>query len=221
MGAGGGYGAFGKIPALGDFFRFDLSPGFIALWDGWLQAGIQAARAEMGEAWQEAYLSAPIWRFTLAAGLAGASPVQGIFMASVDRVGRQFPLTLARALPSGTDPLALHLATDFHGPETIALQMLEDGADQEGLKRALAALPAAAPPPVSAAPQAAPGWLQLFSPDPARALAATLARQRFTRPAIFTALGAQGEVLYLSEGLPPPARFRQFFTPDSTGETAS
>ena len=86
-----GYGAFGKIPGMGDFFRFDAPPGFVQAWDGWLQEGMLSAKEALGEGWLAAYMSAPIWRFTLAPGLAGEAAVMGILMCSVDRVVHSFP----------------------------------------------------------------------------------------------------------------------------------
>ncbi|VDC33324.1 type VI secretion system-associated protein TagF [Pseudogemmobacter humi] len=215
------FGAYGKIPALGDFFRFGLAPDFIAAWDRWLQAGIPAARMGLGERWQGAYMSAPIWRFTLAPGVAGRAGAEGVLMASVDRVGRQFPLTLARALPAGCDPVASHLAAGerFAALETVALSALDDGGTQARLQQDLAGIGGASLP--AAAVQAAPGFLGLCAPDPGpdpgAALAAALARSAFPRAALFTALLAEGEALVLTDGLPPPDRFRHLIDPDACG----
>jgi type VI secretion system ImpM family protein len=98
----GEFAAFGKIPALGDFFRLNPPPGFVPVWDSWLQAGLLAAHAQLGDRWDACYMSAPIWRFSLAAGLAGPAPLLGVMMPSVDRVGRQFPLTLVVPVPTTT-----------------------------------------------------------------------------------------------------------------------
>ncbi len=216
-----GYGAFGKIPALGDFFRFGLAPDFVACWDRWLQAGIQAARAELGPGWQRAYMSAPIWRFTLAAGLAGEAAVEGVLMASVDRVGRHFPLTLARALPAGTDTVALHLAAGegFAALEAVALAALEDGFGPEELRAGLAAIPAAPPGCAKVMSRDQAGYVSLRAADMAPALAALLARQRFARPACFTALLPGGEALILTGGLPEAGRFAGLIAPENPGVT--
>jgi type VI secretion system protein ImpM len=134
----GGFGAFGKIPALGDFFRLNLPAGFVQPWDDWLQDGILAARKTLGDSWDTAYMSAPLWRFTIPPGLAGSQAVLGVLMASVDRVGRQFPLTLACRY-DGTDTVLPHFANTslFLYLEDVALAMLEDGTDKETLTRAL------------------------------------------------------------------------------------
>ncbi|MEO1457159.1 MAG: type VI secretion system-associated protein TagF [Pseudomonadota bacterium] len=107
----GGWGYFGKISGYGDFVRKDLAPSFIEVWEPWLHAGLQASREALGHRWQEAYLTAPIWRFALPPGLAGPEGMIGVLMPSVDRVGRFFPLTLAAPsgiclLDPGPDPAA-------------------------------------------------------------------------------------------------------------------
>ena len=88
-------GFCGKIPSRGDFVRFGLPNGFVEPWEEWLRAGLVASRAAMGEDWLAAWLEAPVWRFALAPGVAGADTAVGVWMPSVDRVGRYFPLTLA------------------------------------------------------------------------------------------------------------------------------
>lgn len=137
-----GFGAFGKIPALGDFFRFGLSGQFLDPWDIWLQETIISAKATLGEAWQDAYMSAPIWRFSLTAGQMGPSAMIGVLMPSVDRVGRQFPLTLSAKLDDDR-PALTHLSHDstFIELENLALAALDDTMTLDTLKSQLAAVP--------------------------------------------------------------------------------
>lgn len=145
--AAGGYGAFGKMPALGDFFRIGLCPGFVDPWDRWLQTGLARLRDLLGARWEGCYMSAPIWRFTLAAGVVGPQAVQGVLMPSVDRVGRQFPLTLARLLPGRPGTAAADAAglAAFEALEQVALDALEDAMTRDRLALLLAALPVPAP----------------------------------------------------------------------------
>lgn len=131
-------GAFGKIPALGDFLRLALPTGFLQVWDEWLQSSLLAVRETLGPRWNDCYLSAPIWRFSLPAGLAGEQPVSGVLMASVDRVGRQYPLTFVAPLQS--DQIALHhFGNDafFEELEVLALNALEQDLDRDTLGTAL------------------------------------------------------------------------------------
>jgi len=132
------FGAFGKIPALGDFFRLNLPAGFVQPWDDWLQDGILTARQTLGESWDSAYMSAPLWRFTIPPGLAGSQAVLGVLMASVDRVGRQYPLTIACRY-EGSDTVLPHFANTglFMYLEDVALAMLEDGTNKDTLTQAL------------------------------------------------------------------------------------
>lgn len=99
-------GWYGKLPSLGDFASRRLEAGFIDPWDAWLASGLLALREASPDAWLDAYLSSPSWRFLLMPGVlpgaAGASGWAGVLMPSVDRVGRYFPLTLV--LPLGEAP---------------------------------------------------------------------------------------------------------------------
>jgi type VI secretion system protein ImpM len=92
-------GLFGKLPARGDFVRAGLPRGFVQPWDDWLQVAIAGSKAQLGEKWLPAWMEAPIWHFALPPGVCGDDAVLGVWMPSVDRAGRHFPLTLAMVLP--------------------------------------------------------------------------------------------------------------------------
>lgn len=98
-------GWYGKLPTLGDFASRRLDAQWIAIWDGWLADGLAALR-EASDTWLERYLASPPWRFVLMPGALpgsiGHQASAGVLMASVDRVGRYFPLTLVA--PLGTLP---------------------------------------------------------------------------------------------------------------------
>ncbi len=89
------FGFYGKIPARGDFVRSGLPRGFIDGWDGWLQQVMCESRVFLADAWLSAWMVAPVWRFYLSGGHCGPGAACGVFMPSVDRAGRHFPLTLA------------------------------------------------------------------------------------------------------------------------------
>lgn len=163
-----GFGAFGKMPALGDFFRIGLAPGFTDPWDAWLQSGLLALGSALGPDWQALYLSAPIWRFTLSAGVAGPQAAQGVLMPSVDRVGRQFPLTLAQLLPGTPEARQTHDAASgsFETLEDIALDTL-DGMGRDVLAQRLASL--ALPSAVTGPPSRRTVWSAVL-PDGLRHL---------------------------------------------------
>lgn len=141
-----GFGAFGKIPALGDFIRIGLPVSLTGAWDAWMQNVMTTARANLGERWSDCYLSAPIWRFTLAPGALGEQGMSGVLMPSVDRVGRQYPLTLAAPF-GGMNAALVHFANrpTFEALEVLALAVLEEEIDRDRLVAALEGLALIAP----------------------------------------------------------------------------
>jgi type VI secretion system protein ImpM len=118
-------GFFGKIPSRGDFIRAGLSQDFTRAWDGWLQDVLPVSRRRFGAHWDEAWRAAPIWRFALAAGQAGPRPVLGLLLPSIDRAGRQFPLTIAA---EGTDD-GLHFLDEAEaaGWDAVVRDLTPDG----------------------------------------------------------------------------------------------
>ncbi len=133
-------GWYGKLPGLGDFASRRLPDEFIRPWDAWLQSVISVCRANLGEAWRDCYFTMPIWRFVLLPGVVEPSGWAGVLMPSVDRVGRQFPLTLAVALPSEADRAhaVFESAEWFADMEDAALGVLDPSRGPDDLDRALA-----------------------------------------------------------------------------------
>ena len=156
--ANAGVGFFGKVRSHGDFVTRRLPASFTRSWDDWLQTGLQASREALGPDWLAIYLNSPIWRFVLAPGVCGAQAWAGVLMPSVDRVGRQFPLTVAArfAGASGTMPLPgwMAQAGDWYDRlETLALSTLSDGFsldEFDATLRRLAAPPGGDEPAISA-----------------------------------------------------------------------
>jgi type VI secretion system protein ImpM len=209
-------GAFGKMPALGDFFRIALPPGFTDPWDAWVQRMMLAARGALGGHWQACYLSAPIWRFTLSAGVSGPWAVQGVLMPSVDRVGREYPLTLAMMRPPLEAALPAHLAADaaFAALEALALDALDDATTRDGLAQALAAL--VVPPLVSGAGIATlhhdAGQVALNLPHGV-SMAGLLAAPDLHRAAIWSSQLAGRDLVMAGNGLLPDRDAVRLFDP--------
>jgi type VI secretion system protein ImpM len=141
-------GLFGKLPAKRDFVAVGTPRDLLTPWERWMQGGVAASRQALGEAWQDAYLRAPLWRFWLGADLCGAT-VAGAFMPSVDGVGRYFPLTVfAQGDPGEAIPPPELDPQDgwFEAAEDLLLGALAPVATYEAVQEALAALPAPAAP---------------------------------------------------------------------------
>ncbi|MFT4962477.1 MAG: type VI secretion system protein ImpM [Paracoccaceae bacterium] len=201
-----GFGAFGKIPAVGDFFRLNAPPGFVVVWDDWIQRAMLGAQSTLGAGWNAAYMSAPIWRFSLSAGLAGPQKVMGVLMPSVDRVGRRFPLTLMATLPTPGPAQLDHFSEEtlFVRLENLALDALDDTMTRDGLAEQLAGIQ---PPQFrSSTPlRAAGSTLVLTQPDSRGLLpelAAGLLASRVRTPSIWSAVINDVPRMMVCDGLP-------------------
>jgi len=169
-----GLGFYGKLPAHGDFVRRGVSPALATAWDGWLSALMATVRDDLGEEeWLDVYLTGPVWRFALGAGVAGVAQT-GVMVPSVDRVGRYFPLVLTAPLDG---PRMLTMALR-HGRgllnqmEDLACRALEsDSLDADDLMAQLEALawdwPDPDDGPAGAGDSSRPGvWVPLGEAEP-------------------------------------------------------
>lgn len=199
------------MPSLGDFFRVDLPSSFVEPWDAWLQQTLRRAKSELNDRWNDCFMSAPIWRFTLGAGLIGPSAVMGVLMPSVDRVGRQFPLTLAMPVPSVDDVPLAHFSAGrvFAELESVALGALEDGITRDMLQGRLAQVPKVQP--VVRGREAMNGTsVSVVGQDPITRLAAASVRGRTIRSAWSAVLEADSPMLLVSR-LPEGGQLRGLF----------
>ncbi|GAA6199780.1 type VI secretion system-associated protein TagF [Aquicoccus sp. SU-CL01552] len=210
-----GFGAFGKMPAVGDFFRVSAPPGFVSAWDPWLQGAMLAGQAALGAEWDGHYMTAPIWRFALAPGLAGRSKVMGVLMPSVDRVGRRFPLTLMAALDTpGPAPLDHFRETAlFARLEEVALSALDDAATRDRLEADLAAIPA--PEMRATAPLRRAGGCLVLTQSGQDTLpgdlAAGLLAGQYATPSLWSADIAGAPRMMVCDGLPNDVIARGLF----------
>jgi type VI secretion system protein ImpM len=97
-------GLFGKLGAKRDFIALATPRSFLEAWEPWMQSSLSASRHQLGERWQQAFLTAPVWRFWLGAGICGTTTV-GAIMSSLDGMGRYYPLTLHAIADAGA-PIA-------------------------------------------------------------------------------------------------------------------
>lgn len=120
-------GIYGKLPGAADFCRKHLPNSFVEPWDRWLQECLSQAREALGDKWEKAYLSSPLWCFAIDAGVVSEVGWTGVLATSVDASGRYYPLTLAcsidQLLPSQT--LAVNLQIPLQELEKNALALIE------------------------------------------------------------------------------------------------
>jgi type VI secretion system protein ImpM len=135
---------FGKLGAKRDFIALATPRRFLETWEPWVQACMSASRHQLGDEWQSAFLTAPVWRFWLGADISGAT-VLGAIMPSVDGVGRYYPLTLlAMADPAYSIPPPDLNTQDqwFASAEEFLLSTLDQARSFEDISTALETFPA-------------------------------------------------------------------------------
>lgn len=135
-------GYYGKIPARGDFVKHQLPRSFIEPWDDWLQTAIHRSKEQLAENWLDAYLTSPIYRFLLSSGLCGSRQWMGVFMPSVDRVGRYFPMILCMPVPSTENIFSLLKSSEnwFIEAERLISSCLEDEFDLDEFNQSVAGM---------------------------------------------------------------------------------
>ena len=219
-------GWYGKMAMLGDFASRRLPQDFVDACDAWLARGIEASRAQLGERWLDVYLTGPIWRFAWAPGVVPGPEGQpwwlGVMMPSVDKVGRYFPLLIARntaAMPDTAQGLNA-LEAWYRHLGAAALGTLRPGATLEDFESMLARAPArgeAASPMATIAASPLPGRVRHTLPGAAslqtwaQGLLAGDALQRFAGRSLWWPDHAESpdNSLSVSQGLPPAQYFSE------------
>lgn len=91
-------GFYGKLPGHGDFLYRRLSQQFISGWDKWMQHNMLLSRRTIGEEnWSSIYLNSPTWRFVLSDKIIDDQVWSGVVVPSFDRVGRHYPIVVAKS----------------------------------------------------------------------------------------------------------------------------
>ncbi len=125
-------GFFGKLPARGDFVTAGLPRDFVSRWDAWVSATLPTALAASGDHW----LETPAKRFRAAPGVYAVDGVTGVVFASIDKVGRMFPLTLVWTGDDVDIEAAEHLGhaaiADAMPPDVLAERLAAVGAADDG-----------------------------------------------------------------------------------------
>ncbi|MFC6634131.1 type VI secretion system-associated protein TagF [Microbulbifer taiwanensis] len=136
-------GLFGKLPGHGDFIQRQLPGSFVTPWDGWLQRAVHGSRELVGEPWLDYFLTSPVWRFALSAGVLDEQGWAGVLVPSVDSVGRYFPLTIAAPLPARSNPFALQVNADswYRQLSDLAIEALQSALQADQLMEGFADIP--------------------------------------------------------------------------------
>ncbi len=219
-------GIYGKLPARGDFIQRNMPPDCLQAWDDWLQQGLVRSREQLGADWLRYYLNGPLWRFALSAECCGQQPVTGVWMPSVDRVGRYFPLTVMRPVATDADVLALVRGDQawFEHAEQLLLRGLEDHLDFDAF---LAQVQAVGPAPHTSLAVSSTGTGQdwhcvvpeLAALDQAISqLWPLLLARLLPNPTLWWTHGSQdiAACVLLCAGLPDSDRFATLLTGDSS-----
>lgn len=148
-------GFFGKLPAVGDFVRSGLPPNVIETLDRWASPELSAAQERFGDAFDGIWERAPHWHFTLGPGrLDATQAASGLWVPSIDRAGRYFPLiALVLHAPasrpgwmSGTMETLLGEAVTQDLPPDMLQQRLDASLDEAQEKATAARAITVAPP---------------------------------------------------------------------------
>jgi len=91
---------FGKMPAHGDFISRGLDDERVETGDAAVAEAVAFAIQRWDIDWDDVYVETPVWRFLAAPGVLGHEWLAGVFLPSVDAVGRQFPLLAGFAAPT-------------------------------------------------------------------------------------------------------------------------
>lgn len=139
-------GFCGKLPARGDFVASGLPRRFVEGWHDWMQHALAASRDALGDDWGAAWLEAAIWRFALSPDICGPDAVLGLWMPSVDRIGRYFPLTFAATIPGGDPAVLIRAGGGFLAvAESAGRAAVADDLAPDAVATRLAAVASAAP----------------------------------------------------------------------------
>lgn len=129
---------YGKHPAFGDFLSWGIERGALEGLEAWVQEVLPATRDLLGDSWDAVWAMAPELRFWIGPEVLGV-PLCGLWRASVDRVGRQYPLMLG--LSDVVSPPPVHPSFDPAPYDALAAHLAQvgDGATGEGGAQSLVA----------------------------------------------------------------------------------
>jgi len=138
-------GFYGKMPSKGDFVHRGTDRDALQKLDDWFQQGLNFSKETLGDGWLERYQVAPIWRYYLSPGVVDENAWTGVWIASIDKVNRNFPLTILDADNNSVERMVDLLGYQdwYLDVEDLLLSVLEEGFDFDAFCSSVEAL---APP---------------------------------------------------------------------------
>ena len=132
-------GVFGKLPLHGDFIYRNLPSNCMQAWDEWLQQFVAGSQEQLRDEWLNIYLTSPVWRFVLSEGIIDENCWSGVFMPSVDKVGRYFPISVLTQVPAQINPFEFLLLQKewYESVEDLLFQALDSELDVDELMTAI------------------------------------------------------------------------------------
>lgn len=136
-------GVFGKLPLHGDFVYRNLPSDCMQAWDEWLQRFVAGSQEQLRDDWLNIYLTSPVWRFGLSEGILDENSWLGIFMPSVDKVGRYFPISVLTQIPPNVNLFEfMLLQKDWYvSIENLLFQALDAELDVDELMTVIEEVP--------------------------------------------------------------------------------
>ncbi|MFT5722548.1 MAG: type VI secretion system protein ImpM [Motiliproteus sp.] len=221
-------GFYGKMPCKGDFVGRGLPRTLLDALDSWFQQGLVQSRQQLGEHWLEYYRVSPVWYFYLAAGVVAEQAWVGVFIPSVDKVGRHFPCWIMLPLDRELADLEAFTA-QYPGLDRAAellLDSLENGFDFDQFCQQVAQLQAVTRVPESdsdsgsAAGRSLPIMGNCYRTR--GRWARTPLESQVAAPCVWASEGSEilEPQLRVTDGLPDPALFGQFLTGEGCGHSS-
>lgn len=135
-------GYYGKIPSKGDFVSKGLPRNFTDPWHFWITEALASSKKQLGDTWREHYLTAPLYQYVLSKNLCGNQLWIGVVIPSIDRVGRTYPMTICRTVPSTANPFTLfdNYTSWFDRAEVLLLSCLDESFSLDELEISLSQL---------------------------------------------------------------------------------
>ena len=133
---------FGKLPAHGDFISRGLDDATIEAADAVIAEALAIGMNHWDTAWDDLYVDTPVWRFMATPGVFGPWWTAGAFMASLDAVGRQYPVVAGFSCPTlGLLSQPAETAALLERAEAAAREALLTGQPVDALMAQLSAGP--------------------------------------------------------------------------------